>query len=176
MSRIHPVQLLLDEHRLIEDVLGAFETKLRGLPATPFPGQWFLDVLDFFRHFVEGCHHNKEEEMIFPQLRAAGLLEQHDAGGAYLDRLESGLPAAWDGDWNAVDRFRSEGLAYVRFLRDHIAREDELLHWVARQPVNEQEIDRLQEEAEPEHFHQMSYEIYQKYLVVADKLLSNQAA
>jgi len=86
MSRIHPVQVLLDEHRLIEEVLGAFESNLGGLPSTPFPGQWFFESLDFFRHFVEGCHHDKEEELVFPQLRAAGLIQEHDAGSAYLDR------------------------------------------------------------------------------------------
>lgn len=55
MSRIHPVQQLLDEHRLIEGVLNAFAGRLRGLPAAPFSGNWFFDALDFFRHFVEGC-------------------------------------------------------------------------------------------------------------------------
>lgn len=176
MSRIHPVQLLLDEHRLIEDVLNAFEEKLRGLPAAPFSGNWFFDALDFFRHFVEGCHHNREEELVFPELRAAGLLEEHDAGTSYLDRLEAILPRAWDGDFNAVDQLRHEGLAYIHFLRDHIAREDELLHWVARQPSSEEEIDRLQGEAEPEHYHHMDPETYQKYLAAADKLLAGQAA
>jgi hemerythrin-like domain-containing protein len=168
--------MLLDEHRLIEDVLNALEGRLRGLPTTPFPGRWFHEALDFFRHFVEGCHHNKEEEIVFPQLRAAGLLEQHDAGSAYLDRLDGILPRAWDGDFNAVDQFRHEGLAYVRFLREHINREDELLHWVARQPSTEEEIQRLQQEADPEQYHHMDSETYQKYLVAADRLLADQAA
>ncbi len=175
MSQIHPVQALLDEHRLIEEVLLRFEAKLRALPSTPFPGQWFHDAVDFFRHFVEGCHHNREEEVVFPELRAAGLLEQHDAGSEYLDRVEASLPRAWDGDWNAIDQFRHEGLAYVRFLRDHIRREDELLHWVARQPVDEREIHRLQAEAEPERFHHMDAGTYQKYMEEADRLLSEAA-
>lgn len=176
MSRIHPVQQLLDEHRLIEDILNVFAGRLRGLPAAPFSGNWFHDALDFFRHFVEGCHHNREEEIVFPQLRAAGLLEQHDAGAAYLDRLEAILPSAWDGDFNAIDQFRHEGLAYVHFLREHINREDELLHWVTRQPSTEKEIDRLQDEADPEQYHHMDSETYQKFMTVAIHLLASQAA
>jgi hemerythrin-like domain-containing protein len=176
VSRIHPVQQLLDEHRLIEDILNAFAGRLRGLPAAPFSGNWFFNALDFFRHFVEGCHHNREEEIVFPQLRAAGLLEEHDAGAAYLDRLETILPSAWDGDFNAIDQFRHEGLAYIHFLREHIIREDELLHWVAGQPSTEKEIDRLQDEAEPEQYHHMDSETYQKYVAVANRLLASQAA
>jgi hemerythrin-like domain-containing protein len=176
MSRIHPVQLLLDEHRVIEDVLASMEAKVRRLPEAPFPGQWFFDALDFFRHFVEGCHHNREEEIVFPQLRAAGLLEEHDAGAGYLDRLDATLARAWDGDWNAIDQFRHEALAYIHFLREHISREDELLHWVAQQPLDEAEIDRLQDEAEPERYHHMPPETYQKYLAVAERLLGAEAA
>ena len=176
MSQIHPVQLLLDEHRMIEDILNAFEARLRGLPAAPFSGHWFFDALDFFRHFVEGCHHNREEQVVFPQLRAAGLLEEHDAGAGYLDRLEAILPRAWDGDLNAVDQFRHEGLAYIHFLREHIRREDELLHWVTRQPSTEAEIHRIREEAEPEQYHHMDPDTYQNYLKAADRLVANQAA
>ncbi|MBI3666755.1 MAG: hemerythrin domain-containing protein [Acidobacteria bacterium] len=170
MSQIHPVQILLDEHRTIEGVLDAFEDALLRLDRVPFPTQWFSEALDFFRHFVEGCHHNKEEELFFPQLRKAGFLEPHESGVAYLERIQKTFQAAAGSDRQAIDAFRREGLDYVRFLRQHIRWEDELMHHVASLPQREEEIQRLQEGARPPQFHQMDEETYEKYLALAEKL------
>ena len=170
MGQIHPVQVLLDEHAVIENVLAAFEAKLTPLPEAPFAADWFGAALDFFRHFVEGCHEDREEGLLFPQLREAGLTEGHEAGAVYLDELDAFFGAASRGDPGAVDRFRSAGLAYARFLRDHIQREDELLHWAATRPVGEDEIQRLQEGASPEKFHHLDQELYDSYLALADFL------
>lgn len=170
MSQIHPVQLLLDEHVVIESVLAAFEMKLLHLRESPFPIPWFSSALDFFHHFVEGCHHNREEELVFPHLRDAGLLDQHDSGKAYLDKVEAAMKAVQAGDPQGPEEFRREGLAYVQFLRDHINQEDELLHWVANRPATELDILRLHEGASPKGFHQMDEETYERYLALADSL------
>ena len=170
MSQIHPVQSLLDEHILIEAVLEAFEAKLQRLPGVVFPAPWLADALDFFTNFVEGCHHNREEELVFPHLREAGLLQEHDAGTASVKKLQASMEAAGRGDPQAIENLRREGLDYVQFLRDHISREDELLHRVASQPATEQEILRLQEGAAPEQFHRMDQETYERYVALADAL------
>ena len=176
MSQIHPVQALLDDHRVIEGVLNIFEAKLSARPHEPFPGCWLADALEFFRHFVEGCHHDKEEHVVFPALRVPELLEEHRSGAAYLDRLEIFLQAARCGEAPAREAFRREGLAYVAFLRDHVRREDILLHWVARQPASAAEIERLQEGFSPEEFHQMSEESHQAYMALAERLCAAKAA
>jgi hemerythrin-like domain-containing protein len=170
VGQIHPVQVLLDEHVVIENVLAAFEAKVLPLPEAPFTAQWFGGALDFFQHFVEGCHHNREEELVFPQLRDAGLIKEHDSGSEYLAQLQASFEGASRGESEALARFRSTGLAYTRFMRDHINREDELLHWAAGRPVQEDEIQRLQEESSPEKFHVMDEEIYNSYLALADFL------
>ena len=176
MSQIHPGQTLLDEHRVIEGVLNAFEARLLKLPSRPIPGQWLTGAMDFFRHFVEACHHNKEEELVFPRLRESGLLAQHDTGAEFLDRLEQTIDRAGSGEPRAVEDFGEAGLAYVRFLREHIRQEDEILHWAASQPMSDVSVEQFQQEASPEQFHQMSEETYEKYVALAERLGAAEAA
>lgn len=176
MSQIHPVQVLLDEHRTIEGVLDAFEATLLRLEQTPFPTQWLGDALGFFRNFVEGCHHNKEEDLFFPQLRKSGFLEEHKSGIPYLENVEKHFQAAAGGEPQAIESFRRDGREYVGFLRQHIRWEDELMHHVAALPHSDAEIQRFQEGARPQQFHQMDEETYEKYLALADKLSAKVAA
>jgi hemerythrin-like domain-containing protein len=176
VSQIHPVQFLLDDHRVIEDVLNAFERKLAPLPEGALPVFWLADALRFFRRFVEGCHHNREETLIFPYLRVAGLLEEHESGERYVQRLEAHLAEARKGDREAVIALRRDGLAYAQLLREHIRKEDVLLHEVARQPGPRDEINRLYEEASPEQFHEMTDNTYEDFLALADALCSVRAA
>lgn len=176
MSQIHPVQFLLDDHRVIEDVLNAFENRIEKLPESPLKPSWMGDALAFFRNFVEGCHHSREEALLFPYLRVAGLLEEHECGARFVEGLEAHLAAARQGDMVATRALRREGLAYVEFVRKHIRKEDALLHEVARQPATRAEISRLYEEADPEQFHEMDQNTYESYLALADSLCSARAA
>lgn len=179
MSQIHPVQILLDEHRTIETVLDRLEATLGTLDGIPFPASWLTRALSFFRYFVEGAHHAKEEERFFPALHQAGLIEQithHPDGVACLDEVERHLTAAASGDRQAVENLRYAGLAYVRFLREHITREDEVLHRAATQPATALELVRLQERAQPRPFHQLDDEIYETYLSLAKELIATRAA
>ncbi|HYM10463.1 MAG TPA: hemerythrin domain-containing protein [Bryobacterales bacterium] len=179
MSQIHPVQILLDEHRAIETVLDRLEATLATLDQIPFPASWLTRAMSFFRYFVEGAHHTKEEERFFPALQQAGLIEQvthHLAGVAWLDEAERRLGAAASGDREAIDSLRQAGLAYVSFLREHIAREDEVLHRAATQPATALELVRLHERALPRPLQQLDEEIYEKYLCLAKELTATRAA
>lgn len=176
MSQIHPVQVLLDEHQIIEGVLNAFGARLRRRPRGAFPAEWFNEAVSFFRHFVEGCHESREEELIFPRLQVPALLEEHKAGTDYLTQLETSLAAVLRGNGAAVESFRRQGLAYIRFLRQHIDREDEWLHRLALEPLAEEEILRLQEDASPERFHHVDQKAYDRCVALAEKLSRAEAA
>ena len=68
----HPVEILSDEHRLIERMLTEVETRvLRDEPGVPV--DFVETALDFFSSFADGSHHHKEERVLFPcwRLRAS---------------------------------------------------------------------------------------------------------
>jgi hemerythrin-like domain-containing protein len=179
MSQIHPVQVLLDEHRTIEAVLARLGASLVTLDHAPVPANWLARALDFFRYFVEGVHHAKEEERYFPALQQAGLIgavTHHPDGRGLLEEAAKHLEAAASGDPQAIENLRRAGLAYVKFLRDHITSEDEALHRAAAQPATALELVRLQEQAQPEPQRQIDEEIYEEYLRLADELMAARAA
>ena len=69
---MNPTEILMDEHRVIEQVLNSLErmidraTKARRLEEEPA-----REAFEFFRMFADHCHHGKEEAQLFPLLRRA---------------------------------------------------------------------------------------------------------
>ena len=67
-------QTLIHEHEVITQglaVLDAMATRLargEGVPAHDLE-----QLLEFFSVFADGCHHAKEERILFPALEAAGM-------------------------------------------------------------------------------------------------------
>src|SRR5262245_14330487 len=83
------------------------------------------ELVALIRTFADRCHHEKEEQHLFPLLRAKGIgtvlavfLDDHVEGREYLEVLSSRGP---DAERAAAAR------KYVGLLRDHIERENEVL-------------------------------------------------
>ena len=91
-------------------------------------------VVDFLRVFVDTCHHSKEEELLFPAMRAeripgaddviAGLHADHVRGRDAVSRiaLSAASPDAADGSTRAELVEAISG--YTQLLRAHIVREE----------------------------------------------------
>lgn len=95
---VHIIAQLMEDHRLIEEVLGSLQgyarERLAGRGATGDASRFVA----FFRGFVGGCHHDREERVLVPALveylevpaergPIAALLTQHHTLAATLDRL-----------------------------------------------------------------------------------------
>lgn len=96
--------ILMDEHRVIERVLTSLETAAAQLEAgRPVRPGFFIQACDFVKGFADGCHHRKEEGVLFPAMIERGLprevgpiammLSEHEQGRAYT----RGLRAAGSG-------------------------------------------------------------------------------
>src|SRR5512145_1493870 len=138
------IETLMSEHRIIEraiDALTAFadETRRR----TSDDKQELGRFVEFIRQFADGCHHGKEEDILFKAMVEAGfpsqggpiavMLHEHDVGRAFVKRLAD--LAAQAAPWSAQDR---EALAeaahgYANLLRQHIHKEDDILYPMAEQ-------------------------------------------
>ena len=84
---------LMQEHRLIERVLDALETATRHLEnGQAVRAEFFIDAAAFIAGFADGCHHKKEEGVLFGAMIESGLprtdgpldmfLEEHVLGRA----------------------------------------------------------------------------------------------
>jgi hemerythrin-like domain-containing protein len=142
---VQATDILMNEHRVIERVLDALEIATRALErgAAVRPG-FFLEAADFIAGFADGCHHMKEEGVLFEAMVSAGMppqggpiavmLMEHEQGRQFTRGLRDGVKKWEDGD---VGRRMviSNAKSYVALLRDHIMKEDEVLFPMAAQMI-----------------------------------------
>jgi len=66
--------VLEDEHKVIERVLTALEEAAGKVErGQAVRAGFFLEAADFVRGFADGCHHKKEEGILFPAMMAHGF-------------------------------------------------------------------------------------------------------
>jgi len=92
------------------------------------------ESVEFLRVFVDSCHHAKEEQLLFPAMRAAevpsaddvlaDLLADHVLGREIVVRLASLVARAEAADRSAGAELAQTIEAYTLLLRDHIGREE----------------------------------------------------
>jgi hemerythrin-like domain-containing protein len=136
----------MNEHRLIERVLSALESKLNDSTGSAFPAEFIEQALAFFSEFADGCHHYKEEEALFPALARLGMpvdggpigmmLYEHSIGRKCLSGIRLELDAARDGDAQACAAVRGYAAKYIELLRSHIWKEDNILFQKARHALD----------------------------------------
>jgi hemerythrin-like domain-containing protein len=175
------MQVLKDEHRVIEKVLDAME---RQLPR-PIDAGFFRQSIDFLRNFADGCHHAKEENELFPVLESAGIPRDHGPIGCMLDEHEMGrtlirsvaanLDAAAKGDESAANALRDAATAYIYMLRQHILKEDQVLFVMAERALGPHEQGLMREAFRRADGSHACATKHQYYLDVADELLRKSA-
>jgi hemerythrin-like domain-containing protein len=131
-------RILMDEHRVIERVLGALEAAAARMAAgAPLRAEFFLQAADFIAAFADGCHHRKEEGALFPALEAAGIpraggpigvmLAEHEEGRRITRGMREAAARMQAGEEAAAGEARWKALEYAALLRQHIMKEDHVL-------------------------------------------------
>jgi hemerythrin-like domain-containing protein len=92
-------------------------------------------TLDFIRNFADGCHHAKEEDVLFPLLELRGIprqggpigcmLHEHDLGRQCVAKMSAAISAG------NPEAFADAAESYVTLLRQHIFKEDHVLFHMA---------------------------------------------
>lgn len=132
------IEVLMQEHRTIERVLDALEAATDALDRKqPVRPGFFLDAAEFIAGFADGCHHHKEEDVLFDAIVASGLpagegpvpvmLMEHEQGRAFTRTMREAARRLGEGDATAARRVVASARGYVALLRDHIMKEDEVL-------------------------------------------------
>jgi hemerythrin-like domain-containing protein len=178
--------ILMDEHRVIERVLTTLETAAGRLEQGQAvrPG-FFLEAADFIKGFADGCHHQKEEGVLFKAMEAAGLpssggpvavmLSEHELGRAYTRAMRDAAQKLEAGDQAARGPLVNNARAYVELLRQHIAKEDSILYPLASRVIPAGAQDRLVEDFEHVEHEETGAGVHEKYLALADRLAKEMA-
>jgi hemerythrin-like domain-containing protein len=152
---MHPTDVLTGEHRTIEARLDALEQRIRAIRGgEPFSRAYFEESLDFFRDMADGCHHAKEEKLLFPRMKQRGvpeaggpigvMLAEHDEGRAFLRAVRGNLDAAAEGSPGALQAVLENASGYIELLRSHIYKEDNILFRMARMVLTPADVEELE--------------------------------
>jgi hemerythrin-like domain-containing protein len=145
------IEVLMSEHRLIERVLGSMETfAIEVRSGAPAAGTVVGDYARFLAGFTDGCHHGKEEDILFRRLAERGMpreagplavmLHEHQQGRAHVGALSAAASAAGPADSRVV---LEHAEAYVPLLRQHIFKEDNVLYPMALRMLSPSELDAI---------------------------------
>jgi hemerythrin-like domain-containing protein len=130
--------VLRKEHQLIQAMLKCLAAVTEDVAGgRPLDTASSRQMVLFFREFVDGCHHRKEEQYFFPVTEQRGvtcipghvsvLLAEHKEGRGYVRSMDEGLSSLDKGDRQATDRFCDSARQYARLLALHIHKEDDCL-------------------------------------------------
>jgi hemerythrin-like domain-containing protein len=174
-------KILMDEHRVIERVIDALETATAHLDsAHPVRPSFFLDAAEFIRGFADGLHHKKEEGVLFKAMVEGGMpqdegpiavmLEEHEQGRRFTRGMSAAAEALDGGDSSAGEAVVQNAQGYIVLLRQHIAKEDNVLFPMADRMFPPEEHERLVEAYKQIENGDMEEGTYQKYLDLAKAL------
>jgi hemerythrin-like domain-containing protein len=173
-------EILMEEHRVIERVLAAMEIAAQRLEAKQLRPSFFVDAAEFVKGFADGCHHKKEEGVLFPAMLAHGVRDQggpigvmmaeHHQGRTYTIAMRKAAQDLEAGDESARAIIVENAQRYIALLRQHIVKEDTVLFPMADRVVSPVSQDKLAEDFERVEHEETGAGVHEKYLALAETL------
>lgn len=127
------IRILIEEHRIILSVLDALQKVCDDAEKS---GRLDVDTSDdivrFVREFADECHHGKEEDVLFLEMRSrrvgedmvAMLVEDHVNGRELVRTMSESLKRVRSGS-APLSVFVDPAREYIDMLRAHIRKEDD---------------------------------------------------
>lgn len=131
-----PIGPLMIEHRLIERMIEVMKIELKQIEQNKRVEPEFIETaVDFIRTYADRCHHGKEEDILFRDLKKKQLhdehkkimneLEQeHKRGREIVSRLVEAKVKYVKGDKQALSAITDLMKSLVEFYPKHIEKED----------------------------------------------------
>ena len=151
-----PVEILMQEHRVIEKVVAAMDRLAARLDAgDPVDAETVKEIVRFMRLFADQCHHGKEEFRLFPALLEKGLpaeggpvqvmISEHATGRRLVGELEKAAEAYGASGAAAAGTLGNALRDIAALYTQHIWKEDNILFPLAQRILDAEDTGRLME-------------------------------
>jgi hemerythrin-like domain-containing protein len=178
---VKATNILVNEHRIIEQVLNCLERMVERCRTTGRlergPAE---DAIAFFREFAERAHLAKEEAHLFPLVvdtkcsqgcHPAELTARDDAHGhSHLEAMASLIDAAAAGDRGAIKRFMEHGEAYIGLLMKYIEDEEDWLFPQANRVLDKAKQQDLEGHLQGDDHEERCDVCHERFVQVANRL------
>ena len=178
--------ILRKEHDAILRMLDATDEVIRRIDAgSKVKPETLNNLVEFFRLFADKCHHGKEEDLLFPLLEKRGMarvagptgvmLHEHEVGRALVREMAVAAESCSRGE-NAQTRWARAAGSYTDLLRQHIAKENNILFVMAENLLTAQEQENLAAEFEKAEIEKMGAGTHERLHTRMDELVAELAA
>ncbi|HEY3291637.1 MAG TPA: hemerythrin domain-containing protein [Anaerolineae bacterium] len=176
-------QILMDEHRVIERVITSIENGAQRLETGgAIKPEFFIEASDFIKGFADGCHHKKEEGVLFKAMVDNGLplengpvammLMEHEQGRQFTRAMRAAAEKLEAGDTSARTEVIRNARGYATLLRQHILKEDGVLFPMADRVIPLSQQWKVEDGFEHVEHEETGAGVHEKYLALAERLES----
>jgi len=174
-------RILMEEHRVIERVVSSLDRAAQRLDAgEPIGAGFFVDAADFIKGFADGCHHKKEESVLFPAMETAGvarqggplavMLAEHEEGRRLTRAMQAAAEEMATGGAEWKTAVVQNALGCVALLRQHIAKENGVLFPMADRVIAPEVQGGLADAFDRIEHEETGIGMHEKYLAMAERL------
>ena len=113
-------------------------------------------IVSLIKNFADGLHHAKEENQFFPLLAERGfslsqgpvavMIHEHVAGRQYVSGMADAIASYKDGNMVALAEIYENMSGYAELLKNHIAKENNILFRMADSKLSDSDNKILLEE------------------------------
>jgi len=178
------IEVLMNEHRLIEQVLGSLETFTLEVEGGLGPARPLLrDYGAFFRGFADACHHGKEEDILFQRMVERGfsresgpvavMLHEHRVGRGHVAVLREAGGGSGPLASVETELVLEHAGAFIPLLRAHILKEDRILYPMAVRLLTGPELDAMETDFEAFEARMRADGSYDRLQGLADRLTTS---
>ena len=179
---MNAISLLKTEHKAVEQSIRLLKSivqqiEIAGKIVHP---EHLTQLLDFFRTFVDQCHHAKEEAILFPALEAIGIsrdggpigvmLKEHQQGRDLVASMDAAISRYEGGDAAAAQDFIGLANDYITLLSAHIYKENEVLFKLAIQHLAPDRLKELEDGFEQIERERVGIGEHEAFHALLDKL------
>lgn len=181
-TEMKATKILKHEHQAILLVIGATEKEGEHIEKTgQIHAQTVREMADFFKNFVNRCHHAKEEKHLFVMMHECGipmktgllavLLHEHEQGRGYVRAVAEAVAGKGAADTAAIRKAKKNLASYAQLLRAHIDKEDHVLYPLADRLLKPADQKALAESFEKVESEELGVGVHEKYHAWIEKLV-----
>jgi hemerythrin-like domain-containing protein len=175
-----PIGPLMIEHRLIERMIEIMKRELQRIEREKEVDSLLIDLfVDFIQTYADRCHHGKEEDILFRDLKKKSLtkehkqimdelVDEHQRGRRITGQLIKNNSQYQKGDQEAINEIAKCLQSLVDFYPKHIEKEDKHFFIPIMQYFSQNEKDAMLHEGY-EFDKQLIHEKYESIVIQTEE-------